>query len=619
MIPNPANAAAPQPPLKDSLTQIKTAKEVIETLLKGWTGVERTVEDNRKLRRVRIDVEANRNSGKLKSGDIYVGVRLIDNNIRKDIPPFIAYLKSSPRMAIMTPEDATAPAGVAEQVEKEFSRVLRYPMWEFDYIRALDGAELHGFDWLEVLYDTKKPGQCAINHVGIANLIFDLGVENIQDSRMVLRRYSVTLVSLADFARENGFDEAVTKKITEKLRERKIEAGDGATNEPPPMWIFKVFFKEDGIVQTAWWCREIDPEKWLREPRKFWNGVKTQQTAMVKNVMGLPEPTKKLVEAEETEYPFEPLYYRITEDPKLSQAQGRAEMDLYKQEAACTIWSTFVNANIRSGKTMWSPREKNIETAGVSPKQTDIIIKDGAIWDQPMDAFHSPAPDPMLPKALDMLMTQNADDLDKAAYTVQNRKDSRKTATEVAAAQQDDSQTEGVSVLMFSVTLRNVLVRAWRIVLSQIRAGIVKFSLTNPQALEYEYIVKAAGDVDYIERQQAVQNMQQDWPVFQSTPLAGTFLEEYIRVRYPSRADAFIQALRAGDQAKVLVQSLAQLLQAAVMDPTGKQLDPEWQPHSAQLAQIAQSAQAFLGGPSASPAAAAQKPTTPAGAGQNTQ
>lgn len=608
MIPNPTllpTQTSTALPGRKSMRDIRVAKDVINVLVKNWSGIERVVDENRKLRRMTVDVESLRNSGKLKTGEIYMGVRLIDNNIAKDMPPLIAYIAQSPRQAIFKAMSVDTISGQEDVLEREFTRVLRYPQWEFDYIRANDSAELHGFAWFETLYDDAKPGACAINYVGVEDLVFDLGVSDIQESRMVMRRHAITLVTLYELAEENEWDPIIVRRIAERLEERKTESNDQKIGQPAPMNVWKVYFKEGGTVQCAWWCKEVDEEKWLREPRPFVNGVVTQQTMPPDPTQMFAPPAVEFVDETETDYPFDALRYRVTEHKQLSSQQGRAEMDLYKQEAACTIWGGFINTTIRANKTMWAPRDGDPSTAGTAPKQLEVLVKDGAIWDKPMDAFHPPAPDPMVPKALDMLMTQNADDINKNAYTVQNRKDSRKTATEVAAAKDDDAKTDSVSVLMLSVTLKQVYTRAYRIVRSQKLAGRIKFCDGYEHLLEAEYSVSAAGDVDYVERQQIIANMQQDWPVFQATPMAGVFLEEYVRARYPSKADRFIKAMQMGDQSKQVINALSMLLQQAVTDERG-QLRPEWQAHAGQLTQIAGMAQQALSAPTMAQAQPAQ-------------
>lgn len=592
MIPAQTIPAEERP--SESLSKIENAKRIFGKLQSEWaTSVEQKVRINRDMRRVRVDVEALRKNGKIGASDTYIGVRTIDNNIAKDIPPYIAYLKQSRRIAIFEPTAPGIPPNDVEMLEREFTRVLRYPEWEFEYIRLLDGAELHGWNWIEVAYDVDKPGNCAINHVGTEDLMFDMSVRSIQDSRIVARRYRLTLNRLRDLAQTHGFDERVVDKLAEKLKQA---TGD---DQEAQVCIYKLMYKEAGIVMCGWYSSDCD-DRWLRECKPFYNGVDEQQPIMPADpILAMVEPQYQWAPAPETNYPYELLIYRITEDEKITEAQGRGEMDLYLQEAACTIWSAHVNQTYRSSKTMWAPETLADSPGGNAPKQLEMQIKEGAIWDRPMKSFTSTPPDSSVPKTLEMLATQNADNLNQPAWTVNNRQDSRKTATEVQAAQQQNALTNSVSVVLFSVCMRNILIAAWRIVKSQALQGKIPF-LVDEQGqsrvdivIASDYNINAAGDVDFIERQELVQKMQIDWPVFAQTPLAQTFLEEYVRVRYPTMADRWIAQLRAGDMKTQLIQSMGTLLQQAVTDERG-QLRPEWQQHATQLQQLGAAAQQAL-------------------------
>jgi len=242
---------------KQSLQDIRIAEPVLMALIRQWSGVEFSVLENRKMRRQRVDLEALRAQGKLTASEKYIGVRVIDNNIQKDIPPYISYLKQSRRQAIFKPVGQELPTDVICKLEDEFSTLTRYQQWEFDFIRWIDGSELHGYDWIETLYDGQKPGKVANNHIGAIDLIFDLAVKTIQDSRVVMRRYRPTLVVLDKLAQDNGFDPKIVKHLRAKIRE---SLGSVATESPDfhqdgsTVHIYKVMDKERGVVFVAWFC-----------------------------------------------------------------------------------------------------------------------------------------------------------------------------------------------------------------------------------------------------------------------------------------------------------------------------------------------------------------------------
>jgi len=327
----------------------------------------------------------------------------------------------------------------------------------------------------------------------------------------------------------------------------------------------------------------------------FWNGVKVQKQSLDVGpaMMGIvPQPIVKWEREPETRYPYFVLQYKVTEDPTIAQTQGRAEMDLHLQEVSCSTWSAFTNMVWRSTRTMWSPKDPDPTVGGTAPKQLNFVIKNNAIWDRPMTAFTPPPPDPMVPKALEMLATQNSDNINQPAWTVNNRKDSRKTATEVDAATQAQNTMSSVAVVTLSVSLLFLHIAAWRIIQSQILQGNIETSI-SAEACSVSYNITPAGDVDFIEKNELTQKMQQDWPVLQNTPAAGVFIEEYIRVRYPQLAERFIEAIRAGDASRQLIASMGALLKVAVTDENVA-LKPEWAQYAGQLQQIAVQAQQVM-------------------------
>jgi hypothetical protein len=246
---------------------------------------------------------------------------------------------------------------------------------------------------------------------------------------------------------------------------------------------------------------------------------------------------------------------------------------------------------------MWAPDGANLD--GVAPAQLQFKIKNNAIWKTPMRAFTAPWPDPMIFKGIESVIQQNAMETNQVAWAVNNRKDSRKTATEIEAAQQQQGMLTGTSALVFSIFLRDVLTMAWPIVQSAAKKGTIKFLIEVSDPAEKEailstqYEVKPAGDIDFVEKQQRIANIQQDLPLFQGQPIGQEMLKEYIRLRYPEKYDAWSKVLTQGNDTQ-LIQGLAQALQATVTDEATGQLKPEFQPEAQSLQQLQQAVEQRL-------------------------
>lgn len=581
-----------------SLREFSVFKEVFSTLNQGFTtDVQADQNDSRKLRRLEIDIEQMRQNSKLEAHETYIAVRVIDTNIKQKMPARLAYLKSSNRLAVFEPDVVLPgePPVDTTRLENEFWRVMTYTDWEIPFIRATDGAEFVGYDWLKVLYTPQpdRPGNCSIEHVGRNNLLFDLSVSNIQDSKLIAERHPTTLVTLARLQREFKFQQSDVLKLRGKITELSVNTTVDDYDHSRALCLYRAFWKEDGIVWTSWYSTEID--HWLSEPVKFYNGVDTEvQVPIPPEISGTLEPqfATEWQPEEEQNYPFYLVVRNITEDKRIAQSVGAVAADYPVQEAACSLWSTYVNGAFLAGQTMWSPKGDAFDKTG-APKQLSLKFERGQIWDREMTAFNAPYPDASLTRTLNDLQQLNATQNNSIAWAVNNRQDSRKTATEVSAASQQQSQVNSSETLMLSIALRSVWAAAWRIVQAQALQNLIAFcpiaqNQNDIDLIARRYKVKAAGDTDYVEKNMRIAAMQQDWPIVQSTPAAMPFLEDYLNLRYPDKAAKYIAAIKQGEQQNAQINEQRKaLLKEAVTDDAG-QLLPEFQPHAQQVQQLLQ-------------------------------
>lgn len=550
----------------DSLVKYENAKKVIKDLDSKWGGIETSINKQRLLRRQRIDIEALRKQKLVAKGDKYIAVRTIDNNITQTLPTSVSYIKQSDRQAIFKPIGHKLSDDVVKQLEADYTDLVRYDKWEIDYIRLFDGAELLGWSWMEVLFDREKPGHVSFNHVGTEDLVFDTGTGDIQDSVLIIRRYRPTMVSFLKLARENGFDKTAVKKIKEKLRENRADTPSNnnddnrlQTNHGRGVSLNRVFFKEGGFVFCAWQSDEY-PDGWVSQPKKFWNGVKeTEEDPMTLE--------SRAVRVYESEYPYYPLVRQVTEDHEIVQTQGRGEIDQALQDTASSIYSNYVNQSRRSGIQLWSPKDPNPGREGVAPKQSQIEIAQDAMWDTPMVGYTPTPPDSQMPIVIDKLAVLNGDNTNQPAWTVNNRQnDSRKTATELNVAQQQQSQISSTKVTINAVCITRINNAGWRIIQSQAMQRMVPFlTITGApdgndiETISKSYVLRPAGDVDFVERQQIEMKMAADLPVLMQTPFAVPFLKDYLRLRYPSYAKNWIQEAGILQNAGDLVQMLGMM------------------------------------------------------------
>lgn len=582
---NPETSAILAKAGQKNLLDLNTANGLFSQYISSHGAVEATIVTNRRLRSNKADVEQMRSAGLLQENQTFIGVRLIHQNINQALPPLLSYLKQSPRMATFVPGDNA-------YLDQEFTRVLQYPSWEVPYIELLDGAELNGLGYMMIKHDPTKLGAVAMETIPIGEIIYDRRLKSIQDSPAVLIKHVITSVSFYHWDSFENFDKEsdAYKAITARLLMNEVN------NIGDDLVIYETFVKVNGFVYRGWYYK--DSRQWLKQPLPFSNGIEETVPEINIDPMAMTsEPTYVSKPVHLTYYPIAVKRISITENRKHDEVEGRAVDDYHKQEAATTLMTAAVNGSTQAANTMWAPDGANLD--GVAPAQLQFKIKNNAIWKTPMRAFTSPWPDPMIFKGIESVIQQNAMETNQVAWAVNNRKDSRKTATEIEAAQQQQGMLTGTSALVFSIFLRDVLTMTWPIVQSAAKKGTIKFLIEVSDPAEKEailstqYEVKPAGDIDFVEKQQRIANIQQDLPLFQGQPIGQEMLKEYIRLRYPEKYDAWSKVLTQGNDTQ-LIQGLAQALQATVTDEATGQLKPEFQPEAQSLQQLQQAVEQRL-------------------------
>ena len=582
---NPETSAILAQAGQKNLLDLNTANGLFSQYISSHGAVEATTVTNRRLRSNKADVEQMRSAGLLQENQTFIGVRLINQNINQALPPLLSYLKQSPRMATFVPGDNS-------YLDQEFTRVLQYPGWEIPYIEVLDGAELNGIGYMMVKADNTKLGGVSMETIPFNEIVYDRRLKSLQDSPAILIKHVITAVSFYHWDSFENFDKNsdAYKTIAKRLLSEEVNViGDDLV-------IYETFVKVNGFVYRGWYYK--DSRQWLKQPLPFSNGIEESVPEINIDPMAMTsEPTYVNKPVHLTYYPIAVKRSEIKENRKHDEAEGRAVEDYHKQEAATTLMTAAVNGCTQAANTMWSPDGANLD--GVAPAQLQYKIKNNAIWKTPMKAFTAPWPDPMIFKGIEAITQQNAMENNQVAWAVNNRKDSRKTATEIEAAQQQQGMLTGTAALVFSIFLRDVLTMTWPIVQSEAKKGSIKFLIEVSDPAEKEailskqYEVKPAGDIDFVEKQQRITNIQQDLPMFQGTPIGQEMMKEYVRLRYPEKYDQWSKILSQGNDSQ-LIQGLGQALQAVVTDEATGQLKPEFAAEAQSFQQLQQAVEQRL-------------------------
>lgn len=604
-IPSPTDEAVVEPKPNEDLSFASSKMELFKII--DTFGQEQVkTEQRRRNRDSYLDVESMRKDGRIAPDETFIPLRIIDTNIVREQPPYIAFLKAQRRIAIF--QERHNYTNDCQEIEKQFTQGMTYAGWELPFFRCLDGAQLHGWDAVEVVFDQTKPLHVGVEQVGHDNLIFPDSTQDIQFVKNLIRRYKLTIPQLEAFVRDFGFSEIEVQTLKDKY--------DQKSGKEREVVCYKRFFRIDGVVYVAWFSKE--GTDWLKAPVPAYVGIKHLE--MQEEVVQIPEkilplgtngemvvlsahvemiPKEVLVDTPLQNYPIFILPFKETENAPIFSHKGRGETDLNKQEAMAAIASGFVNGTLRASKIYGSPATDTNGTTTIKVLE-GINFKNGSILNVPIKFFNTPYPDSSVLQGLQYFDVQNSQENSQTTFAVNNRQDSRKTAREISAAQEQADQLNSVQVALFSVFLRNVYSFAWLIVQSQaIQNQIAFMPIIGPDGrwtgendlslVERDYDIRAAGDVDVIQRAEKLNQMQNFFSVItqlqntQGNPLARVFLIDMLALAFPDDVERYRAALGQFDELMNFKQMTVGAMQQIATVLSGVQLPPEVQ---AQLQQI---------------------------------
>jgi hypothetical protein len=576
-------------PKPEGYFDFQWAKTRFDKIISEWDVIVKDTQRSRLLRYIKADKVTLTSLGLFKEDEMYVATRLIDQNIRAEQPQRIAYITQPRRSVILKPLGGVEVPQGLEKLEMVFTDMARYLGWEKPFIKVDDGASTHGWDFVEIVFDEAKPGHFGVEQVGHENLMFDIETEDIHNQELLLRRLKVTANQLKKWRKEFGFSATEVDNLIETDQKNESKTKDTLYD------IYKCFFRADDVIYVSWYGG-TKGQDFLKVPEPLYLGIHdlTKGEPVVDPLTGLPTQVVEYPRVAETSYPFFQLAYIESEAPKIVDVKGRVFLDEPAQEAASAILSGIVNGTMRASNVYAAKAPSNMPDAdNAAPKQTDIKIKHGLIFDKPLTFFSTPYPPESAIQALGVVTQQNKMDISRPDYAVKNRQDSRKTATEVAASVNDAAQLGTIQAIQQSVFMRAVYTKGFEIFQNRSLQGKIFVVPELTPLLKIPFDIKAAGDVDVIQRQEKLQAQMQAWPIIAATPLAIPFLKDILTNKFPEEAARYTALLDQGDKGKQLVQGLAKALQVAVTDDDG-QIKPEFAHEATQLGELEQQVKEYL-------------------------
>lgn len=532
----------------------------------------------RNLRYQEIDVEKERAAGRIAPDEVFIPQHIIDTNIRREQASYIQYLTQSSRAVIL--QDIDTPYSDTSIIEKDLTNRIRYNDWQIPMFANIDGMQQNGYGVIEHVFDESNPGSLAYEFIALGDLGIPIDTKNIQECEMVCRNYYFSKTQLLGMAAPDSkweFEMDQVKKLTSTEPSAPIAAEDNvaATRGDRSLYrIQKIMFRVKGVVQVGWSASEVCDD-WIRKPRKLFIGRKKQLPqptgllAVVALVKGAPQGPQ-FEDAYETDYPYFIFPYLISENNTIEKLKGRAYLDQDTQTAVTSLTSSFCTAHRRASGLYFS---KDVSDPNDDLlMQKNVYLKTGVLINSKISQFQLEPPDASMFSAVQGLISMNQAETSKVNFAAQNRKDSRKTATEISAATQEAASLSTVQVVLCSTSLKKLYTCSLTVIASRVAAGLIVVTPELKALYARNYSVRPSGDVDVIERQQLISMMQQAWPVIQATPIAQVFLIDMISKMFPNDAARYKMVLEQAtqQQASQAAQQQQMIMQKAVT--IGKQL-----------------------------------------------
>lgn len=544
------------------------------------------IESNRDAYELDITVEEARDQHIVSGNETYIGRRVIADNIARETPTYLQYLAGSRRHVAVTSMGPELDNSITTAIETEFTEAFRVDGWMDQHLQALSSFALHGRGVFMVIDSKNKLGTKAV-YVPPEDFAFPLGTRDLQKAPMVAVRYSISVEQFKTWKNIYGWTESAADTVVGNIAE-----GDEVNKM---IDVHLAFFRFEGVVHTCWYSQ--DSHVLLRGGRPFRSGAFDEAGAIVPATL----------------YPFFPVYYSITENPKIIERKGRAHADMHDQEALTMGWTAIINSTMRASELYIARKDKGV-TENPEVTQTDFIIEPGKVLKSEVTFFNPPWPDAQMLSTLNALKTENSSSAGQVDFAAQARKDSRKTAKELSLAEEQTAANKSVPLTMFATGYKAMLSYQFEILQTNMRANYnTTFLANNPAArqalIEVDFEVQPAGDVDYVERNEQLKLYLQLYPLVEGTAVGNEFLRKIIELAFPKDYQKLAPLIQ--DNSRQMLGALVQIMRNMPMDG----LPPELQ---AKLQEIIAAAQQSLQpqGQNAPTETAAGPQSGPGGAGR---
>ena len=546
---------------------------------------------NRDAYELDITVAEARQKKMVLGNETFIGRRVIAENIKRELPVFIQYLKGSYRH--VTASSSIVPLESLNVIEAEVTKAIRSGPWLATHIKAVNAMALHGRGVFMVIPDAENPLDTDVVYVPTTDFIVPVNSRDFQQAPMLGVRYMISESQFKDWAKEYKWKADKVKAI--------LDSQPAADSVYRNFKVYVVMTKTPIGIQQFWYSE--DPNQMLSDPVPLFIGKMAQGPVDPMNMAQVPT----FVSVPTDVYPIFPIFYEITENPVLVEIKGRAHADMHDQEALTMGWTSYVNGMIRASE-LFAARDQQAVVENPETLQTSVLIKPGVVTKEKLIFYTPPAPDAGCLMALQALRTENSSGAGQTDFAAANRQDSRKTATELNAAKEQAVQHQTVPLTNFAIGYAELLKFRWSIVVHNVKSGFnTKFLADRPEvrAVLDKVEILPAGDVDYVARSEKLTKYTNFYQLFANTPVGIYFLRKILELAFPDEYQQMAPMLQ--DNSRAVGQLMLELLKALPPEILGA-LPPDVQ---GKLQQTIQTAEQLYGNSAGGPAPDASRMDQP--------
>ena len=172
----------PEPTAPEGSLDKGQLEQRFKALLTDWGKHELVLHTNRDAYELDVTVDQARARKMVLGNETFIGRRVIAENIKRELPVFIQYLKGSYRHVTAS---GPAPLDILNAIEAAVTKAVRTGPWLATHIKAVMAMALHGRGVFMVIPDAENTMDTEVVYVPTTDFIVPINSRDFQQAPMV--------------------------------------------------------------------------------------------------------------------------------------------------------------------------------------------------------------------------------------------------------------------------------------------------------------------------------------------------------------------------------------------------------------------------------------------------